>query len=131
MIRRSASLFTAVACPLLLLACGSAQPVPSSASAIERIDVHVGSPPLQGTLTLPAARAPAAAVVLISGSGPNDKDETEGPNKPFADIANGLAIDGIASIRYDKRTHEYPAQIDPRTFTATQEDVPDAVAAVQ
>lgn len=82
-------------------------------------------------MTLPAARAPAAAVVLISGSGPNDKDETEGPNKPFADIANGLAIDGIASIRYDKRTHEYPAQIDPRTFTATQEYVPDAVAAVQ
>jgi pimeloyl-ACP methyl ester carboxylesterase len=53
------------------------------------------------------------------------------PNHPFLDIALGLAARGIATLRYDKRTLDYPKSIDPRTFTATQEYVPDALAAIR
>lgn len=70
------------------------------------------------------------AVVLVGGSGPGDEDETVGANKPFLDIANGLAARGIATLRYDKRTRDYPKSLDLTTFTPTKEYVPDAVAAV-
>jgi hypothetical protein len=59
--------------------------------------IGVGSPPLRGTLTLPAGHGPFPAVVLVSGSGQNDQDETVGPNKPFRDIALGLAARSAAS----------------------------------
>jgi uncharacterized protein len=99
-------------------------------AGVRTIAVGVGSPPLKATLTLPASTGPVPAVVLVSGSGPNDQDETFGPDKPFADLAAGLAARGIATLRYDKRTRDYPASIDAATFTATDEYVPDALAAV-
>ncbi len=49
------------------------------------------------------------AVLLIAGSGPSDYDETIGVLKPFADIAGGLAKEGINSLRVDKRTFGYGA----------------------
>ncbi|MBI5324035.1 MAG: DUF3887 domain-containing protein, partial [Ignavibacteriae bacterium] len=55
-------------------------------------------------LTIPKGEGPFSVVVLIHGSGPNDRDETLGPNKPFRDIAWGLASRKIAVFRYDKRT---------------------------
>jgi uncharacterized protein len=69
-------------------------------------DVTVGSGKwaLPGTLTMPTGDGPFPAVVLVHGSGPNDRDETIGPNRPFKDIAWGLASQGIAVLRYDKRT---------------------------
>lgn len=85
------------------------------------------------TLCLPAsrpARARVPLVVLVHGSGPNDRDETIGPNKPFRDIAHALAAAGIATLRYDKRTFAFrPA--DWRRFTVDQETIDDAVAAVR
>jgi uncharacterized protein len=105
-------------------------PATTPSARIRQIPIGVGSPRLSGTLTLPAGNGPFAAVVLISGSGPNDQDETVGPNKPFRDIALGLAARGIASLRYDKRTRDYPRSINPITATATQEYVPDARAAI-
>jgi hypothetical protein len=60
--------------------------------------------PLPATLLVPKSERPVPAVVLLSGSGPNDQDETIGPNKPFTDIARGLGDRGIASLRFDKRT---------------------------
>jgi uncharacterized protein len=100
------------------------------AARVRQIPIGVGSPPLRATLTLPAGNGPFAAVVLVSGSGQNDEDETVGPNKPFRDIALGLAARGIASVRYDKRTRDYPRNLNPITATATQEYVPDALAAI-
>jgi len=97
---------------------------------VRTVAVGVGSPPLTATLTLPEATGRVPAVVLVGGSGPGDEDETLGPDKPFLDLANGLAADGIATLRYDKRTRDYPAGIDAATFTPTREYVPDAVAAV-
>ena len=105
-------------------------PPPTTPGGIRTIVVGVGSPPLTATLTLPAAPGRVPAIVLVGGSGPSDEDETVGPDKPFLDIARGLAADGIATLRYDKRTRDYPSAIDPATFTPTQEYVPDAVAAI-
>jgi len=69
---------------------------------------------LPGTLSVPDATgsdgtATAAeslpGVVLVHGSGPTDRDETIGPNKPFRDLAWGLASRGVAVLRYEKRTY--------------------------
>jgi len=105
-------------------------PVPP---ACEERDVRVpaGGDSLPGTLCVPRAAGPAPVVVLTHGSGPNDRDETIGPNKPFRDIAHGLAAAGIASLRYDKRTFVRRGAIDPTTFTVEQEVLADAVAAVR
>lgn len=47
------------------------------------------------------------AVLLIAGSGPCDEDETVGSLKPFSDIANAFAKQGISSLRFEKRTFQY------------------------
>ncbi len=60
---------------------------------------------LAGTLTIPnAASTPMPGFVLVHGSGCNDRDETIGPNKIFAQLANRLSNDGYAVLRYDKRS---------------------------
>lgn len=87
---------------------------------------------LHGILTLPAGTGPFPAVVLVHGSGPNDQDETIGPNKPFRDLALGLASEGIAVLRYNKRTFERSREsvaINSR-FTLKEEAIDDALAAV-
>ncbi|MDA3862420.1 MAG: DUF3887 domain-containing protein [Deltaproteobacteria bacterium] len=62
---------------------------------------------LDGILTCPAKGKDFPVVILIHGSGPNDKDETIGKNKPFRDLAEGLASRGICIYRYEKRTKQY------------------------
>lgn len=59
---------------------------------------------LGATLTTPGGGADTG-VVLVHGSGPHDRDETIGPNKPLKDLAWGLASEGVAVLRYDKRTN--------------------------
>ncbi len=96
--------------------------------------VTVGDLKLPGLLTLPSSASgagPFPAVVLIAGSGPEDHDETIGPNKPLRDIAWGLAAQGVASLRYDKRTFAARASLDIKTLTINDEYVTDAVAAVE
>ncbi len=66
---------------------------------IEHPDGHT----LAGTLTLPDTAGPAAAVVLISGSGPQDRDETIFGHKPFLVIADYLTRHNIAVLRFDDR----------------------------
>ncbi len=58
---------------------------------------------LAGTLTLPPGREPFPAAILISGSGPQDRDETVFSHKPFAVLADHLTRRGIAVLRYDDR----------------------------
>jgi hypothetical protein len=102
-------------------------PPPYAAKDAVSRDVMVGD--LPGTLTLPTGKGPFPAIVLVHGSGPNDRDETIGPNKVFADLALGLAANGVATLRYDKRTKAKPETL-PKDFTVDDEVVKDAVAAV-
>ncbi len=88
-----------------------------------------GKPGLPGTLTVPKGQGPFPVVVLVHGSGAQDRDETIGGNRPFRDIAHGLAAKGIAVLRYDKRTHARPQDFSG-TFTIDDETTDDAVAAV-
>lgn len=101
----------------------------ADASYLER-DFAVGD--LPGTLAMPKAPASAriAAVVLVHGSGPQDRDETIGPNRPFLDIARGLAAQGIAVLRYEKRTKARPQDFADGKYTMDEETTNDAVAAV-
>lgn len=58
---------------------------------------------LAGTLTVPRQGKPIAAVVLVSGSGPQDRDETIFGHKPFLVLADALTRRGMAVLRYDDR----------------------------
>ena len=60
-----------------------------------------------GTIELPAARFPVPVALIIAGSGPTDRNGNSagfpGPNNSLKMIADALAAQGIASLRYDKR----------------------------
>ena len=102
-------------------------------NSFEEREVVVGSGEwqLSGTLTVPKGAGLFPAVVLVHGSGPNDRDETIGPDKPFKDIAWGLAARGIAVLRYEKRTRVYPDKMASQTnLTVKEETIDDAVLAV-
>ena len=90
-----------------------------------------GEAALDATLTLPRGGAPFAGVVLVHGSGPHDRDATVGPNKPFRDLAHGLAERGIAVLRYEKRSKARPGDFADGDFDIDEETTNDAVAAVE
>jgi len=52
----------------------------------QEVEIKTDEWVLPGTLTIPEGPGPFPAVVLVHGSGPNDRDETIGPNKPFRDL---------------------------------------------
>lgn len=89
---------------------------------------------LNGKLTLPAGQeGPFPAAILIHGSGPSDMNETVGGCSPFRDLAVGLARQGIAVLRYDKRTFAHAQQLSQGNvaeLTIKEEYVDDVVAAV-
>ena len=58
---------------------------------------------LAGTLTLPRGPGPFPAVILLSGSGPHDRDESLVGHRPFLVLADHLTRKGIAVLRFDKR----------------------------
>ena len=86
---------------------------------------------LPGVLTLPNTKTAVPAVILVHGSGPQDADETLGANKPFADLAYGLASQNVAVLRYVKRTKQYGADSkSDAPFTVKDEVTDDVIAAV-
>jgi pimeloyl-ACP methyl ester carboxylesterase len=70
---------------------------------VEPLDVANGDVKLAGTLTMPASSRPVPAVVLITGSGPQNRDEEVFGFKVFATLADHLTRQGIAVYRYDDR----------------------------
>ena len=96
------------------------------------IQIGHGTWVLPGTMSIPRGDGPFAAVLLVHGSGPQDRDETIPPNKPFRDLAWGLASQGIAVLRYEKRTKAYAAQLGSvrDTITVKEEVLDDALEAV-
>ena len=106
-------------------------PIPADADYAEmEMQVGEGAAALPATLAIPRGTGPFPAVVLVHGSGPHDRDETIGPNKPFLDIARGLAAQGIAVLRYEKRTKARPQDFTGGTFGVDDETTNDAVLAV-
>ncbi len=74
---------------------------------------------LAGTLTLPEKEGPSPAVVLISGSGAQDRNEEIVGHKPFWVIADHLTRNGIAVLRFDDRGY---GASEGDFATATSED---------
>ncbi|KWU53199.1 permease [Bacillus mycoides] len=88
---------------------------PEKGEKWEEFSIKVGynEKKLNGLLTLPKGVEKPPVAILLQGSGPNNMDSIIGTglNRPFADIAHGLAENGIASIRYDKRSYAYPNDV--------------------
>ena len=84
---------------------------------------------LAGTLTLPRGKGPFPAAILITGSGPQDRDETLLGHKPFWIIADYLTRHGIAVLRVDDRG---VGKSTGNSFRATLQDAAgDVIAGVE
>ncbi len=92
--------------PSVIASASSAAQVEENCSterSVEFTNPDTGSR-LAGTLTVPSGTGPFPGVVLISGSGSQDRDETIGGTvKPFQVLASGLALRGIVVLRFDDR----------------------------
>lgn len=112
-----------------------AKPLKFNKKKLEEKNVEISTDTfrLPGTLTLPKGASRLPVLILVHGSGPNDRDETMGSNKPFRDIAWGLAGQGIAVLRYDKRTKVYGKAAYPPGVEATfdNEVIDDVISAVR
>lgn len=106
----------------------------SSNGKFEEQEIYIGDgeQKLNGILTLPKDVEKPPVVIMVQGSGQSDMDETIGAvaNKPFKDIAHGLAENGIASIRYNKRYYQYP-EAAPKDLTIQGEVIDDANLAIE
>lgn len=69
----------------------------------EEVTVHNGQVALSGTLTIPEGKGPFKAVILVSGSGPQDRDESLLGHRPFLVLSDYLTRQGIIVLRYDDR----------------------------
>ena len=73
---------------------------------VEDVTFENGDVTLAGTLTLPPSEGAHPVVVLVSGTGPQDRDESFGgdiPIEPFRLLADALTREGIGVLRYDDR----------------------------
>lgn len=111
------------------------EPLPESVHEIELVVDAGEGYPLAARLTLPKEGKPLATVLLLHGSGPGNMDEQIGANAPLRDLAYGLAEQGFAVLRYDKRALTYGTEIaaspDAAGMTIDEEVVADALAAVK
>ncbi|MFO7565896.1 MAG: alpha/beta hydrolase [Enhygromyxa sp.] len=106
-------------------------PKPPFPYAIEQVKIENHAAPgvtLAGTLTIPAGDGPHPGVVLISGSGLQDRDETIAEHKPFWVIADHLSRNGVAVLRYDDRG--YAESTGDGTVATLEDFASDAHAAI-
>ena len=82
---------------------------------------------MPATIVMPDSCKDVPIVVMVHGSGALDRDETVYSNKPFREIAEGLAAKGIATLRYDKRTYCYHQPV----TTMDDETILDALSAIR
>ena len=78
------------------------EPFPYMAEEVTYVNPD-GGHTLAGTFTRPASGSPFPAVILISGSGPQDRDEALMGHRPFLVLSDHLTRSGIAVLRYDDR----------------------------
>ncbi len=95
----------------------------------ENIEDHIE---LAGTLTMPEKEGSFPAVILISGSGPQNRDEEIYGHKPFLVLADHLTKNGIAVLRFDDRgTGESTGDFTTATSTDLAADVESAIKYLQ
>ncbi len=97
-----------------------------------KTEIRTGGYTLPAIITMPREGEDFPLGILVHGSGPNDMDETLNGNKPFRDLALGLAAKGIATLRYDKRTKVYGNRFtdNPEQYTVEDEVIRDAGSAI-
>ena len=104
------------------------KPYPYDERQVEFVNPSAPDVRLAGTLTTPRGDGPFPVIVTITGSGPQDRDESLLGHKPFLVIADYLTRHGIAVLRYDDRGFEKSTG---NFATATSADfATDAEAAV-
>jgi len=91
------------------------------------VSVDAGDVSLDGVLALPTGPGPFPGVALVHGAGVHDPDGTVGASKLLRDFAWGLASEGIATLRYEKRLADQDVPDEELTLDAV---VDDAVAAL-
>lgn len=116
----------------VLLAVASLRPYQATAAQTDRrsADVSLETPTgvLSGTLLLPESAPPYPVVLIIAGSGPTDRDGNGAAEAGKSDclrlLAEGLAREGVASLRYDKRGvgRSKAAHVTPSRFENQIED---------
>ncbi|MFD1645774.1 alpha/beta fold hydrolase [Haloarchaeobius litoreus] len=106
-------------------------PAYADESAFEErtVTVDAGDVDLDGVLAVPEGEAPVPGVVLVHGAGVHDPDGTAENAKILKDLAWGLASEGIATLRYEKRLAEH--EVPDEAYTLDRVVVDDAVAAVR
>ena len=84
-----------------------AQTAPAQVTAEEAVSVTTPTLTIAGSLRLPAATGKVPVAIIIAGSGPTNRDGNSGmlpgSNNAYKLLAEALAAQGIASVRYDKR----------------------------
>ena len=104
-------------------------PQPPFPYATEEVSFSNGDAVLRGTLTLPEGYDRTTPVLLmVTGSGLQNRDEELFEHKPFAVIADCLARRGIATLRYDDRG--FGESTGDATFCTTEDLKKDAAAGV-
>lgn len=71
----------------------------------EEVSIPRGAERIEGTFTRPSGSGPFPALLILPGSGPQDRDSSIGPNRPLRDLARALAAEGVASLRCDKAAY--------------------------
>jgi len=106
-----------------------ARPLPYDTVAVSFPNREAPAVTIAGTLTVPRGKGPFPAALLISGSGPEDRDEAVFGHRPFLVLADHLTRNGIAVLRVDDRG---VGGSTGRFSTATSEDfASDALAGVE
>lgn len=93
------------------------------------VTVDAGDVAIDGVLAVPDGSGPFPAVLLVHGAGIHDPDGTAGASKILKDLAWGLATEGIAALRYEKRLHEH--EVKDEDFTIDTVVTDDAVEALE
>lgn len=112
------------------LASVAARRVTSSRPNDELVRIPANGFDLAGTLSRPAnaGKTPLLAAILVSGSGPQDRDETIFGVPVFGQLAGGLADAGFMVLRYDKRgVGQSGGRIESATMTDYADDLGAAV----
>lgn len=98
-------------------------------SLFKEVELTLGADDRAVPASLVLPHSPRAAIIMLQGSGPADRNSSVGQLKPFKDLAWGLASKGIASVRFDKATFAHPGTLS-ENITVEEEYIYHARAAI-